>query len=91
MLEWGHGHRRAVLLLWFWAAAAAFGSVAFVFLPPLVALGILVGMTLAAGLLTFWLPRAVVIGRAPQPCRHLNPPNTRYGPVSAAGAALTAP
>ena len=67
MLEWGHGHRRAVLLLWFWAAAAAFGSVAFVFLPPLVALGILVGMTLAAGVLTFWLPRAVVIGRAPQP------------------------
>ena len=67
MLEWGHGHRRAVLLLWFWAAAAAFGCVAFVFVPPWWALGFLLGMTLAAALLTFWLPRAVVIGRAPQP------------------------
>ena len=32
MLQIGHGHRRAVLLLWLWAAVAALGSVSFVFL-----------------------------------------------------------
>ena len=36
MLMWGHGHRRAVLLLWFWAAVAAFGW-SFLRLPPTVA------------------------------------------------------
>jgi len=57
MLAWGHGHRRAVLLLWFWAAAAAFGAVAFVFLPPLAALALLVAMVALAAGLTMWLPR----------------------------------
>ena len=31
MLQLGHGHRRAVLLLWLWAAVAALGSVSFIF------------------------------------------------------------
>ncbi len=67
MLMWGHGHRRAVLLLWFWAATAAFGSVAFVFVPPWPALAFLLGMAAIAAGLTFWLPRATVAGRAPRP------------------------
>jgi UDP-GlcNAc:undecaprenyl-phosphate GlcNAc-1-phosphate transferase len=67
MLLWGHGHRRAVLLLWFWAAVAAFGSVSFVFLPPGPAFGLLLTMAVIAGGLTFWLPRATLAGRAPQP------------------------
>jgi UDP-GlcNAc:undecaprenyl-phosphate GlcNAc-1-phosphate transferase len=65
MLMWGHGHRRAVLLLWFWAAVAAFGSVSFVFLVPGLALALTVVMALLAAGLTFWLPRARVAGRAP--------------------------
>lgn len=65
MLMWGHGHRRAVLLLWFWAAVAAFGSVSFVFLDPGLALALTVVMALLAAGLTFWLPRARVAGRAP--------------------------
>lgn len=65
MLMWGHGHRRAVLLLWFWAAVAAFGSVSFVFLVPGLASALTVVMALLAAGLTFWLPRARVAGRAP--------------------------
>jgi UDP-GlcNAc:undecaprenyl-phosphate GlcNAc-1-phosphate transferase len=65
MLMWGHGHRRAVLLLWFWAAVAAFGSVSFVFLPPQPAVGLVLVMAALAGFLTFWLPRATIAGRAP--------------------------
>ncbi|MCA0336776.1 MAG: undecaprenyl/decaprenyl-phosphate alpha-N-acetylglucosaminyl 1-phosphate transferase [Actinobacteria bacterium] len=65
MLMWGHGHRRAVLLLWFWAAVAAFGSVSFVFLPPQPAVGLVLAMAALAGFLTFWLPRATIAGRAP--------------------------
>jgi UDP-GlcNAc:undecaprenyl-phosphate GlcNAc-1-phosphate transferase len=60
MLRWGHGHRRAVLLLWFWAAATAGGSVAFVFLRPLVALGVVTAMLLTAAALTLWLPRSTL-------------------------------
>ncbi len=58
MLRWGHGHRRAVLILWLWAAATAGGSVAFVFVTPLAALGVVVAMLLAATALTVWLPRS---------------------------------
>ncbi len=65
MLMWGHGHRRAVLLLWFWAAGAACGSFSFVFLPPQPAVGLVLAMAALAGFLTFWLPRATIAGRAP--------------------------
>jgi UDP-GlcNAc:undecaprenyl-phosphate GlcNAc-1-phosphate transferase len=57
MLQIGHGHRRAVLLLWLWAAVAALGSVSFIFLDPWVALGSVVGMVAVAGFLTLSLPR----------------------------------
>lgn len=74
MLMWGHGHRRAVLLLWFWAAAAAFPAVGFVFLPPGPAFAALIVMLLGAGVLTFWLPRATLAGRAPTPGGGVRPP-----------------
>jgi UDP-GlcNAc:undecaprenyl-phosphate GlcNAc-1-phosphate transferase len=57
MLQIGHGHRRAVLLLWLWAAVAALGSVSFVFLDAWVASGGVLGVVLVAGVLTIWLPR----------------------------------
>lgn len=63
MLQWGHGHRRAVLLLWSWAATAALGSVSFVFLPPGVALSILVGALVIVAGLTVWLPRGQAAAR----------------------------
>ncbi len=60
MLRWGHGHRRAVLLLWLWAAVAAVGSVAFVFLRPLVAVGAVTAMLATVAALTLWLPRTAL-------------------------------
>jgi UDP-GlcNAc:undecaprenyl-phosphate GlcNAc-1-phosphate transferase len=71
MLRWGHGHRRAVLLLWFWAAVAAVGSVSFVFLQPLLALGAVAAMLLTATVLTIWLPRTVLdLVEDPRPSEH---------------------
>lgn len=66
MLEFGHGHRRAVLLLWGWAAAVSLGSVSFVFFEAQVAAGVLVLMLGTAAALTVLLPRVVVGGRRPQ-------------------------
>lgn len=65
MLLWGHGHRRAVALLWLWAAVAAFGSVSFVFVPAMVAFLVLGVLAVVALALTVWLPRATVAGREP--------------------------
>ena len=57
MLRIGHGHRRAVLILYLWAAIVALGSVSFVVWDgwrPLV----VVGAAAALGVvLTVWLPR----------------------------------
>jgi UDP-GlcNAc:undecaprenyl-phosphate GlcNAc-1-phosphate transferase len=57
MLQIGHGHRRAVLLLWLWAAVAAVGSVSFIFFAPEVAGGGVLALVLVAAVLTIWLPR----------------------------------
>ena len=66
MLQIGHGHRRAVLLLWLWAAVVAMGAVSFVFLPPEVAAAGGVGMLLLATALTVWLPRFSRPGHRPK-------------------------
>ena len=66
MLRIGHGHRRAVLLLWLWGGVVALGSVSFVVLPPLVAaVGGVLMLALAAGLTT-WLPRFSAPGHRPK-------------------------
>jgi len=70
MLAFGHGHRRAVMLLWGWAAAVSLGSVSFVFFEPLVAGAIFGVMLLTAAGLTIWLPRAVIGDRRPRPIPH---------------------
>lgn len=60
MLQIGHGHRRAVLLLWLWAAVASMGSVSFVFFDPRVAgTATFAALVLAVGLTAF-LPRLSV-------------------------------
>ncbi|MEN3120797.1 MULTISPECIES: MraY family glycosyltransferase [Janibacter] len=66
MLQIGHGHRRAVLLLWLWALVVAMGSVSFVFVPPLLAAaGGVVMLAVAAGL-TAWLPKFSAPGHRPK-------------------------
>ncbi|HIZ97522.1 MAG TPA: undecaprenyl/decaprenyl-phosphate alpha-N-acetylglucosaminyl 1-phosphate transferase [Candidatus Janibacter merdipullorum] len=70
MLQIGHGHRRAVLLLWLWALVIALGTVSFVFLEPLLAAaGGAVMLALAAGL-TAWLPRYSAPGHRPKSFDH---------------------
>ena len=69
MLRIGHGHRRAVLLLWLWAAVAALGSVSFVFVPAWYAAGALVAVLLLAGVLTMWAPRFSRPGHRPKTFR----------------------
>ncbi len=68
MLAFGHGHRRAVLLLWCWAAAISLGCVSFILpgVEPALAAGILVVMLGVAAALTVLLPRVVVGDRRPQ-------------------------
>lgn len=57
MLELGHGHRNAVLLLYMWAALLALGTVSFAFVESWRA-AIVIGVSLAVAVtLTVWLPR----------------------------------
>ncbi len=57
MLEIGHGHRNAVLVLYLWGAVLSIGTVSFAFLQPWqAALALLAGL-LAASVVTLWLPR----------------------------------
>lgn len=70
MLQIGHGHRRAVLLLWLWGLVVAMGSVSFVFLPPMVAAGGGVVMLTVAAALTAWLPNFSAPGHRPKEFDH---------------------
>lgn len=56
LLEIGHSHRRAVVIMWMWAGLIAFGTVlASLYTGPMVWIGIAVAAALAIGL-TFLLP-----------------------------------
>lgn len=66
MLRIGHGHRRAVLILWWWALAVAVGSVGFVVLPVQVATFVVVLLLAVALVVTVWLPRYSVPGHRPK-------------------------
>lgn len=66
MLQIGHGHRRAVLLLWLWAGVVALGAVSFVFVPPLIAAAGGAVMLVVAAALTTWLPRFSLPGHRPK-------------------------
>jgi len=57
LLEIGHSHRRAVLIMWLWAAMLGFGSViASLYAGRLMWLGLATGLTITL-LLTFAVPR----------------------------------
>lgn len=66
MLQIGHGHRRAVLLLLLWAFVIAMGSVNFIFLDARAAGATLVVMLIVSAALTAWLPRFSAEGRRPK-------------------------
>ncbi len=66
MLRIGHGHRRAVVLLWAWAAVAAMGSVSFVFLDGWLALALVVVGIVVLAALTMLLPRISLPGHRPR-------------------------
>ncbi len=57
MLEIGHGHRRAVLILYLWAALLALGTVSFAFFDGWRAGGAILVCVAVATALTVWLPR----------------------------------
>ncbi|HET8601040.1 MAG TPA: MraY family glycosyltransferase [Segeticoccus sp.] len=57
MLQLGHSHRRAVLLLYLWSAIIALGAVSFAFVEVWVAAGVILGAAVFAFLLTWGLPR----------------------------------
>ena len=63
LLEYGHSHTRAVLILYFWSALIAFGGVAVSFARPAVVLGAVVLLALVA-LLSMSLPRLLANHRA---------------------------
>lgn len=63
MLQMGHPHRRAVLLLYLWSASVSGGVLSFNYLPTYAASAILVSLMAMAVALTLGLPR---LGRKPR-------------------------
>lgn len=59
MLAVGHTHRRAVFLLYLWAAIVAFGVMSFAFVDGLLPVLAIVVAVLCAIVLTMWLPRRI--------------------------------
>ena len=57
LLEIGHSHRRAVLIMWMWAALASFGAVLISLYPgPHPGVGDVGAMTVVTITLTFLIP-----------------------------------
>jgi UDP-GlcNAc:undecaprenyl-phosphate GlcNAc-1-phosphate transferase len=57
LLEYGHSHRRAVVVMWLWAALIALGGVAVSLYQSRLVLGVLAGWLAMTVLLTFVVPR----------------------------------
>jgi UDP-GlcNAc:undecaprenyl-phosphate/decaprenyl-phosphate GlcNAc-1-phosphate transferase len=60
LIEIGHSHRRAVLIMYYWSALLAFAAVAVGLLPPLLVVGVLAagaGLALGASLIGRWRRR----------------------------------
>ena len=57
MLQIGHTHVRAVLLLYLWAALVALGAVSFAYVDSWLPLVVIVVIAISAMVLTIWLPR----------------------------------
>jgi len=57
MLQIGHTHTQAVLLLYLWAALVALGVVSFAFVDGWLPIVVIMVVALSAAVLTLWLPR----------------------------------
>src|SRR3712207_651025 len=57
LLEYGHSHRRAVLVIWLWAALVAIGGVALALFPGRVVIGALAVWAAVTVVLTLVVPR----------------------------------
>src|SRR5690606_11429668 len=57
LLDFGHSHRRAVLIMYVWTAVIAFGAVSFAVLPVTAAVVVCAAGVAVAVLATLWLPR----------------------------------
>ncbi|MGH3309928.1 MAG: MraY family glycosyltransferase, partial [Streptomyces sp.] len=77
LLEIGHSHSRAVLIMYFWSALIAFGAVAFSVQSSSLAIVLLIVLLCAVGLVVLLLPRFTP--RIPGWAEALVPPRYRSG------------
>lgn len=93
LLEIGHSHSRAVLIMYFWSALLAFGAVAFSVDSSSLVIVLAVVLLSAIGLVVLLLPRFTP--RVPLWARFLVPPRYRRGgadgAVTGGGAAAQGP
>ncbi|MBQ0865154.1 MraY family glycosyltransferase [Streptomyces smyrnaeus] len=92
LLEIGHSHSRAVLIMYFWAALIAFGAVAFSVRSSSLAIVLAVVLLSAVGLVVLLMPRYTP--RVPGWAQRVLPPRYRRSlsePEPAADAAATPP
>ncbi|MFI7242256.1 MraY family glycosyltransferase [Streptomyces qinglanensis] len=88
LLEVGHSHSRAVLIMYFWAALIAFGAVAFSVRSSSLAIVLTIVLLSAVGLVVLLMPRYTP--RVPGWAQRVLPPRYRRGgpePVDAEAAA----
>jgi len=89
LLEIGHSHSRAVLIMYFWAALIAFGAVAFSVRSSSLAIVLAIVLLSAVGLVVLLLPRYTP--RVPQWAQKVLPPRYRRQEDAASGAAAVDP
>lgn len=88
LLEIGHSHSRAVLIMYFWSALIAFGAVAFSLNSSSLWIVLVIMVLSAAGLVVLLLPR--FRPRAPRWAESFVPPRYRRRRRTAAAAQLAA-
>ncbi|WP_309248589.1 MraY family glycosyltransferase [Streptomyces sp. MNP-20] len=87
LLDVGHSHSRAVLIMYFWSALIAFGTVAYSVHSTNMWILLLIVALSAVGLVLLLLPRFTP--HAPRWAENFVPPRYRGGRSSAAGAEAT--
>ncbi|MEU3191220.1 MraY family glycosyltransferase [Streptomyces sp. NPDC006992] len=89
LLEVGHSHSRAVLIMYFWAALIAFGAVAFSVRSSSLAIVLTIVLLSAVGLVVLLMPRYTP--RVPGWAQRVLPPRYRRGGRETADAEVTTP
>ncbi|QOV35519.1 undecaprenyl/decaprenyl-phosphate alpha-N-acetylglucosaminyl 1-phosphate transferase [Streptomyces ferrugineus] len=89
LLEIGHSHSRAVLIMYFWSALIAFGALAYSVNSASMWIVLGVVFLSAIGLVLLLLPRFTP--RAPRWAEHFVPPRYRRGAAATASGPVAAP